>query len=110
MAAAFFVATLLQLADHLNLVVQPPTIPASANLVERIDAQIPYRQAIWPIFLLTNVLLGLGFLILVGVALALAARVSGSDDRRHLLLWTLATAGIVGTIAQVMLVGAVKAS
>ena len=33
-----------------------------------------------------------------------------SDDRRYLLLWTLVMAGVIGAIAQTMLIGAVKAS
>jgi hypothetical protein len=109
MAAAFFVSTIFQLADQLNLIYQPPAVPDSANLVERVTATIPYVQQVWPIFFLANALLGLGFLLLVGLAIALAGRAARSDDRRHLLLWTLATAGIVGGIAQVALVGAVKA-
>jgi hypothetical protein len=110
MAAAFFVATIFQLADQLNLIYQPPATPDSANLVERVTALIPYREQVWPIFFLANALLGLGFLLLVGLALALGARAARSDDRRHVLVWTLATAGIIGAIAQVILVGAVKAS
>lgn len=109
MAAAFFVGTIFQLADQLNLVYQPPAVPDSANLVERVTALIPYRQQLWPIFFLANALLGLGFLLLIGLALALAARVARSDDRRHVLLWTLASAGIIGGIAQLVTVGAVKA-
>jgi hypothetical protein len=50
MAAAFFVATIFQLADQLNLIYQPPAVPDSASLVERVTAQIPYRQQVWPIY------------------------------------------------------------
>jgi hypothetical protein len=104
------VATIFQLADQLNLIYQPPATPDSANLVERVTALIPYRQQVWPIYFLANALLGLGFLLLVGLALALGARAARSDDRRHLVVWTLALAGIIGGIAQLTLVGAVKAS
>jgi hypothetical protein len=110
MAAAFFVSTLLQLADQLNLLFQPPNVPESANLVERVTALIPFREQVWPLFFASNVLLGLGFLILVGLAMALAGRVARSDERRHLLLWTLVMSGVIGAIAQVILVGAVKAA
>ena len=109
MAAAFFVSTLFQLADQLNLISQPPAVSGSANLVDRVTAFIPYREQIWPVYLVGNLLLGLGFVILVGLALTLAARAARTDERRHVLLWTLAMAGIIGAIAQVFLIGAVKA-
>jgi len=110
LAASFFVATLLQLADQLNLIYQPPTIPDSANLVDRVTALIPYRQQVWPLFAAANGLFALGFLVLIGLGIVLAARAGVSGDRRHLLIWLIATAGVVGAIGQLVLVGAVKAS
>ncbi len=108
--ALFFAATLFLLADRLNVIYTPPDIPQSANLVERLLAQIPYRQSIWPIFFATNVLLGAGFAVLVGLAVTLAARLAPTDGRRYLLLWTLATGGVLGVVGSLILVGAVQAT
>src|SRR5262249_54512374 len=63
-----------------------------------------------PVYFATNVLFALGFIALVGLGLALAARIARSDDRRTVLQWTLLTAGLIGAIGQLVLVGAVKAS
>ncbi|HLX34120.1 MAG TPA: hypothetical protein VKR30_02640 [Candidatus Limnocylindrales bacterium] len=109
-AGLLIVATLFQLVDQLNLIYQPPAIPEGANLVDRVLALIPYRQQDWPIFLGANLFAGLGFLAVVGLALALAGQVGRSDDRRNLLLWTLASAGLVGLVGQLVLLGAVNAS
>jgi hypothetical protein len=109
-AVVFVLATLFQLVDQLNLIHQPPSIPESANLVERVTAQIPYREAEWPIFAAAGLLLALGFVVLIGLAFALAARIARSDDRRLVLLWMLAAAGTLGAVGQVILVGAVRAS
>ena len=61
LAVLFVAATVLQLVDQLNLVAQPPDLPDSTNLVDRILGQIPYSQAIWPVFFSANLLIGLGF-------------------------------------------------
>lgn len=110
LAGVFFIATLFQLADQLNLIYQPPSIPESANLVERVTALIPYRQNDWPIFLAANGFLAVGFLVLIALGLVLAARVPRDDGRRHLLLWTLVTAGLLGAAGQLVLLGAVRTS
>lgn len=109
-AGLFFLATLFRLADQLNLIYQPPNVPASANLVDRVTALIPYRHSVWPLFLGANGLLGIGFLVLAGMGIVLAARAARADERRSLLLWTFATAGLLGAVAQFVLLGAVKAA
>jgi hypothetical protein len=109
-AAVFVLATLLQLVDQLNLVHQPPSVPDSANLVDRVTAQIPYRQAEWPIVAIGGLLLAFGFLMLIGLGLALAARIARSDDRRLVLLGTLVATGTLGAVGQLILVGSVRAS
>ena len=106
----FLAGTVFQLLDQLNLVAQPPSVPDAANLVDRVTAYFPYRQSIWPIFLLANGLVGLAFLTLTGLGIALARRVARTDDRGTVLLWTLVTAGLLGGVAQVLLVGEVKAT
>ena len=107
-AALFFVATLFQLADRLNLVAQPPNIAESSNLVQRVEAQIPYQNAIWPVFFATNLLFGVGFFALAGLGLALAARRPTGDPARVLLVWLIGGAGVLGTVAFLIRVGAVQ--
>ena len=108
-AALFFVATLFQLADRLNLVVQPPDLSGATNLVQRVEAQIPYRSAIWPIFFATNVLFGVGFFVLAGLGVALAARRPSGDTARLMLVWVIGVAGLLGVVAFLVRVGAVQA-
>ena len=110
MATLFVIAGLFQLADQLNLIHQPPNIPGSANLVDRVVGQIPYRQAEWPIYFAANTLVGVGFLVLIGLALVMTRWLPGSDRWRALVLWTLVTAGILGAVGQLVIVGAVRAS
>ena len=71
LAVLFVAATVLQLVDHLNLVAQPPNLPDSTNLVDRILGQIPYSQAIWPVFFSANLLVGLGYLVVTALGFAL---------------------------------------
>lgn len=109
-AALFFVATLFQLADRLNLIVQPPSVPDSANLVQRVDALTPYRNAIWPVFFATNFLSGVGFFALAGLGVALAARRPSGGTDRLVLAWLLGIGGILGVVASLIRLGAVQAS
>lgn len=108
-AALFFVATLFQLVDRLNLVATPPNLP-DANLVQRIEAAGPYRHTIWPIFFATNFLFGVGFAALAGLGIGLAARRPGGEIGRLVLVWFIGLAGILGAVAFLARVGAVQAS
>jgi hypothetical protein len=110
LAASFAVSTLLQMVDWANLVAQPPNVPESANLVDRILAQIPYRQAIWPVFFGTNFLLGLGFVALALLGSTLGARLSRTDERSSLRTGTFISGGLLGAVGQLVVVGSVKAS
>ena len=106
----FLVGTVFQLLDVLNVVAQPPVVPDTANLVERVTAHIPYRQSIWPVFFAANAAFALAFIALVGLGITLARRVPRTDDRGALLLWTLVVAGVLGAVGQVVIVGSVKVS
>jgi hypothetical protein len=106
----FVVATVLELADRLNLFFQPPNLPASANLVDRVLGSIAYRHDIWPVFFTENLLIGVGFMALSILGVALAAQVAAADQRRPLLGGALVTAGVLGAAGQLVLVGSVKAS
>jgi hypothetical protein len=110
LAASFVISTLLQIVDWANLVAQPPNIPESANLVDRILAQIPYRQSIWPVFFGTNFLLGLGFVALSLLGSTLDAPVSRNNERRSLLKGLFITGGLLGAAGQLVVLGSVKAS
>jgi hypothetical protein len=106
----FLAGTVFQLLDQFDLVAKPPPGLDAANLVDRRLALAPYRQAIWPVFLLENGLVALGFLALAGVGIALSRRASRADDRGAVLLWTLVTAGLLGGVGQLVLLGGVKAT
>src|SRR2546423_5616900 len=71
---------------------------------------MPYRHDIWPIFFTENLLMGVGFMALSILGLALAAQVPEADQRRPLLGGPLVTAGVLGAAGQLVLVGSVKAS
>jgi hypothetical protein len=106
----FLAGTVFQLLGRFDLVAQPPPGLETANLVDRRLALNPYRQAIWPVFLLENGLIGLGFLALTGVGIALARRRSRTDDGGTVLLWTLVTGGLLGGVGQLILLGGTKAT
>jgi hypothetical protein len=110
LAASFATSTLLQIIDWANLVAQPPNIPESANLVDRILAQIPYRHDIWPVFFGTNFLLGLGFVALSLLGSTLEAQVPRSNERSSLLKGTFISGGLLGAAGQLVVLGSVKAS
>lgn len=105
-AAAFLLATVLVFLDRLNLVATPPEIPEDANLVDRMIALAPFRQAIWPVFLWTNLLFGIGFVAAVTFSDAVAARVGGASSFRTLAI----VGGIIAAVASIIPLGAVNAS
>lgn len=110
LAGLFVAATLVHLADQLNLFVQPPNLPESTNLVDRVLGTINYRHDVWPLFFAANLLLALGFMALSGLGLALAARMPATDERRAVLAASLVVGGVLGTVGQLILIGSVKAS
>jgi hypothetical protein len=110
LASLFIAGTLLHLADLLNVFFQPPNLPDSTNLVDRVLGGITYRHNIWPIFFLANLFDGLGFLAVTGLGFALAARMPASDDRRGLLAACLVAGGVLGAAGQLIVIGSVKTS
>ena len=106
-AVLFVAATVLQLVDQLNLVAQPPDLPDSTNLVDRILGQIPYSQAIWPVFFSANLLIGLGFLVVTALGFALMGA-TADPDRRVILGASLIAGGILGAAGQALVIGSVK--
>lgn len=110
LAGLFVAATIVQLGDQLNLFVQPPNLPASANLVDRVLGSINYRHDVWPFYFAENLLIALGFMVMIGLGLALALRIADRDDRKAILVGSFVTAGLLGAAGQLVLIGSVKAS
>jgi hypothetical protein len=103
----FLLGTVLQLVDFWNLYSTPPA-GTPANMVEGRLAAQDYRVAIWPIFAVGNLAFAVGFIALVGVGLALAARLERVDPRRIVIPMTFAVAGVLGAVGQLMIIGAAQ--
>jgi len=106
-AIAFILSTILGYVDAFNLVATPPDLP-DANMVDRTLGSSAYLHAIWPVFLWTNLLSGIGFLAAVAFAsnLAAAAWIEGGLPTFK----SLATAGgVIGAIASIIPIGAAQA-
>jgi hypothetical protein len=106
----FLIGTVFQLLDQFDVIAKPPPGLEAANLVDRRLALQPYREAVWPVYLLNNGLIGLGFLALTGVGIALSRRIPRAEDRGTVLLWTLVTGGLLGGLGQLILLGGTKAT
>ena len=106
----FLIGTALQLVDFLNLYATPPAVPDSLNMVERRLAIQDYRVAIWPIFAVGNLSFGVAFVALVGLGLALVSWLASGDPRRIAIITSLGVGGILGAVAQFVLVGAASAT
>ena len=108
-AAAFVLGTVLVYVDRLNLYATPPTGLDAANLVDRILGSADYRQAIWPIFLWTNLLFAIGFAagVAFAVSVASAADVPGGMPAFVALA---TTGGIIATMASIIPLGAVNST
>ena len=104
----FLVGTALQLVDFFDLYTTPPDIPESLNMVERRLAIQDYRVAIWPVFLLSNLATGVGFMAVTALGLALSGHVGRDDSRRVGIAAGLGMAGIFGAVAQLLVIGAAQ--
>ena len=101
----FLVGTVLQLVDFFNLYTTPPDLPESLNMVEFRLAVQDYRIAIWPIFLLSNLATGIGFMAVTALGLALAGYVASDNSHRVGIAAGLGMAGIFGAVAQLLIIG-----
>ena len=108
-AIAFILGTALIYVDRLNLIATPPELPESTNLVDRMVGLADYRQAIWPVFLWTNLLFAVGFAAAVAFAFNVASA-SGVVGGLPTFKGLAATGGIIGAISSVIPLGAVNAS
>ena len=105
-AIAFILGTALTYVDRLNLVATPPQLPESQNLVDRMLGLADYRQAIWPVFLWTNLLFAIGFVASVAFVANVAAAWGGLPTFLALAI----TGGVIAAIASIIPLGAVNAS
>lgn len=101
-------AVVLRFVDQFNLVATPPQLPDTASLVEHVLGSAAYRQAIWPVYLLTNLLFFVGF---IAVAVFGAVVASALQGRRPVATFAalLAVGGILGGISALIAVGGVEA-
>jgi len=108
-AIAFIAGTLLTYVDRLNLFATPPNVPDTANMVDRTIANAQYREAIWPVFLWTNLAFAIGFAAAVVFAWVIAARarVAGGMPVFKALA---AVGGTISAIAAVMSIGSVNSA
>jgi hypothetical protein len=107
-AIAFILASALVLVDRLNLVATPPDLQ-NANMVERALGTATYRQAIWPVFMWTNLLFAIGFAASVAFAWTVAAR-AGIPGGLPLFAALATTGGIVAAIASIIPIGSVESA
>ena len=108
-AIAFILGSALLYADRFNLVATPPELPEATNLVDRILGSADYRQAIWPVFMWTNLLFAIGFAASVAFAFNVASA-SGATGRLPTFRSLAATGGIMAAIASLMPIGSVEAA
>jgi hypothetical protein len=101
----FLIGAVLQLGDYFNLFTTPPDIPESLNMVDFRLAVQEYRVASWPIFLLSNLATGVGFMVVTALGLALAGYTASGSPHRVGIAAGLGMAGILGAVAQLLIIG-----
>jgi hypothetical protein len=104
----FLLGTALHLIDLLNLYATPPEPSSPLNMVEQRLAGQAYRVAIWPIYFLTNLSFGVAFVAIAGLGLALASWLASGDPQRIVIQTSLGVAGVLGAVAQLILIGATQ--
>src|SRR6476646_9508760 len=107
-AIAFILGSLLFLVDRFNLVATPPEFPDGTTMVDRVLGSGAYSQAIWPVFLWTNLLFGVGFSAAVAFAWAVASA-SGGRGGLPIFVGLATTGGIMGAVASIIPIGAADA-
>jgi hypothetical protein len=105
-AATFIAATVLLLGLGFDLFVKPPDLPSSNDLVQNLLGRIDFQHAVWPFDLTLNLLFAVGLVSLVPFGRAIGALVSPEDPRTTLFVWAFIVAGILGTAAELIYIGA----
>ena len=101
----FLLGTVFRLVDSFNLFATPPDLPETLNMVEFRLAVQEYRVAVWPIFLLSNLANGIGFIAVTALGLALVRHVASDSPHRVGIAAGLGMAGILGAVAQLLIIG-----
>jgi hypothetical protein len=101
----FLLGTALRLVDSFNLFTTPPDLPESLNMVDFRLAVQEYRVSVWPIFLLSNLANGIGFMAVTALGVALAGYVASGSPHRVGIAAGLGMAGILGAVAQLLILG-----
>jgi hypothetical protein len=101
----FLVGTVFQLVDFFNLLKAPPDLPETLNMVEFRLAVQDYRVAVWPLFLLSNLATGIGFMAVTALGLALAGRLASDNSHRVGIAAGLGMAGIFGAVGRLLIIG-----
>jgi hypothetical protein len=108
-AITFILGTALLYVDRLNLVATPPQLPESANMVDHQLGSVEYRQAIWPVFLWTNLLFAVGFVAVVAFSAAVRSRAAGMGGL-PLFGAFATTGGTIAAVASIIPIGASNAA
>ncbi len=104
----FLLGTVLRLVDYFNLWASPPDLPQTLNMVERRLAVQDYRVAIWPVFALGNLAVGVAFMAVTALGVQLASGVARASSLRLGISAGLGMAGVFGAVGQLMTVGAAQ--
>jgi len=104
----FLVGIALQLVDFFNLYTTPPEVAPSLNMVDFRLAIQDYRAAIWPIFLLSNLATGIGFMLVTALGVAVAGQLPRGNALGVGIAAGLGIAGILGAVAQLLIIGAAQ--
>jgi hypothetical protein len=108
-AIAFVLGTGLVYVDRFNLVATPPELPETANMVDQVLGSTEYRQAIWPVYLWTNLLFAAGFVALAVFGWMVGA-FAGIRATRPIFPVLLAIGSVFGAIAAIVAIGSVNAA
>jgi hypothetical protein len=108
-AIAFVLGTGLLYVDRFNLVATPPKLPDTANMVDQVIGSTDYRQAIWPVYLWTNLLFAAGFVALAVFGWMVGAS-AGIRAARPIFPALLAIGSVFGAISAIVAIGAVNAA
>ena len=104
----FLLGTALRLVDYFDLWASPPDLPQTLNMVERRLAVQDYRVAIWPVFAVGNLAVGVAFMAVTALGVQLASGVARGSSLRLGISAGLGMAGIFGAVGQLMTVGAAQ--
>ena len=102
-------SAVLALGISQNILVKPPDVPSTTDLVERIAQYRAFDQGANTMFLISN-LAGLGVFLLVPVIGVLLRPIAGTGPARDVMAVVLIVGGIVGIIAELTIIAVNQAA